>query len=199
MRTRTLSNLRGLVIGVSLWVALAACGGRSDGGHAVNLDLQPIQSLANAADAEAQSMEDHAATIVAAATGRPDVAQWQSEVETLRAQAKSLRLLASWAQAIHHDPGARDDSAADLLRILGDGRNLEQLGETLVAHAAAMQTHLPVMRQQAAGDAALTAAVGRLSTDIEGMQRSGQGAIGRGKELQETARRLAQGTGTKLN
>lgn len=178
----------------------AACGSSDDDRESgINVDLQPIQELAHAASSEADRMEEHADSMAAAAASRPDLAHWESDAEVVRAEARSLRLLASWATAIQYDPGAQSDSHGDIQRILGDGRNLQELGETLIVHADAMLAHVEVMREQAAGDSALLATVSDIGTDSEGMRQSGQAAIDRGKELEEIARQLARSIGEEID
>jgi hypothetical protein len=184
-------------------LVLAACDGSSNDDsreHSVglNVDLRPIHALAETASQNAVNMDDHADAMAAAAVGRPDLDHWKSDADTIRAEAQSLRLLADWAKAIQYDPGARSDSSADLQRVLSDGKSLEQLGGTLLTHSSAMQAHLDVMRQQAGGHATLIATLAQLDSDVSDMKQSGQAAVDRGRELQETARRLAQSTGIKI-
>lgn len=187
-------------VGIVTLLALAfvRCGSSREERSRVTVDLAPIAALAASALQDAGVMEQHADAMTAAAGTRPELAQWRTEAETIRANAKSLRLLASWAAAIRFDPGARSGESTELIRILGDGRNLQQLGETLISHAAAMEAHVTAMRQQAATDPAAASVMGQLATDRASMRRDGQAAIDRGKELQETARRLAQGLGQKI-
>lgn len=192
-------DIRPSVIALALLaLAGAGCGGSEEQHSRVEVDLAPINALAASATQDAASMEQHADTMTAAAGTRPELAQWRAEADTIRANAKSLRLLASWAEAIRHDPGARSGEPAELARILGDGRTLEQLGETLVAHAGAMEVHVTAMRQQAGSDPALAGAVGQLTSDTAAMRRNGQAAIDRGKDLQATARRLGLSLGQQI-
>lgn len=181
-----------------LTLVLVACSDVEDERSRVALDVAPVSALAAAASQDAQAMEQHADAMVAAAPGRPELAQWRADADAIRANAKSLRLLASWASAIRHDPGTRASEHVELIRILGDGRNLQQLGETLIAHAGAMEAHVLAMRQQASSDPALASVASQLTSDTASMQRDGQAAIERGKELQELARRLAQSLGQKI-
>ncbi len=191
-------RIRPTVIALSIMaLAFAACGGSTERSR-VALDLAPVTGLAASATQDAQAMEQHADAMATAAGGRPELTQWLSEAETIRANAKSLRLLASQASAIRHDPGARAGESTELIRILGDGQNLQQLGDALIAHAGAMESHVSAMGRQTAGDATLTNVVGQLMTDTASMRRDGQAAVDRGKELQESARRLAQSLGQKI-
>ena len=199
-RQPTVATVAGRAVSVTIVLlasVVVACGG-SEGRSRVALDIAPVSTLAATATQDAEAMEQHAAAMATAIGSRPELAQWGAEADTIRANAKSLQLLASTAAAIRNDPGARSGESTELIRILGDGRNLEQLGTTLVAHAGAMDAHVTTMRQQAAGDPTLTSVLGQLSTDTASMRRDSQAAIDRGKELQETARRLAQSLGQKL-
>lgn len=191
-------QIRPAVLTLSLLaIALVACK-TAEQRSRVAIDLAPVSALAASATRNAEDMEQHASAMATAAGNRPQFATWGAEADTIRANAKSLRLLASTAAAIRHDPGARSGESTELIRILGDGQNLQQLGDTLLAHAGAMETHVTTMRQQAASDPSLAGVVGQLSTNIAAMRRDGQAAIDRGRELQETARRLAQSLGQKL-
>jgi outer membrane murein-binding lipoprotein Lpp len=183
---------------VVLGLVVAGCADTDAERSRVAVDLAPISALAASATQDADAMEAHASAMATAAASRPELDAWRADAEVIRANAASLRLLASWAAAIHHDPGARSGEFAELTRILGDGRNLQQLGETLIAHAGAMDAHVIAMRRQSVGDPAASAVVSQLTTDTAAMRRDGQAAIDRGKELQETARRLAQSLGQKL-
>lgn len=181
-----------------LALLLVACGDAAAERSRVAVELAPISALAMAATQDADAMEQHAAAMTTTAASRAELAPWRAEADTIRANAKSLRLLASWAAAIRHDPGARSNESVELVRILGDGRNLQQLGDTLIAHANAMESHVTAMRQQAGSDPAAVAVASQLTTDTASMRRDGQAAIDRGTELQETVRRLAQSLGQKL-
>lgn len=184
-------------------ILFAACGDSSDreGDHPAGLDvdLQPVHALATMADKNASDMTAHADAMAADSANRPDAALWKSDAEWLRAEARSMRLLSSWAQAIQYDPGARSDNRSDLLRVLADGHNLEQLGEMLLAHASAMQGHVEAMRQRAAGDPSITASPVTLGTDVTAMREVAQDAIARGKELQDAAHRMARGAGIEID
>ena len=186
------------LIASSILIA-AACGGSSNGNASqIQIDREPITVLAGAAEGDAQSMEEHAATMTSIAAARPDHAHWASDAELIKANATSLRFLADSARSIARDPGSHPGNAVQPDRVLGDGLNLQGLGETLIAHADAMRTHLDTMREQAAGDSALLAAINAAQPDTEAMKRDGQAAIDRGKDLAETARRIAASTGQKI-
>jgi hypothetical protein len=178
----------------------AACGGSSsnDQTSQIQIDRQPITALAGAAEADAQNMEAHAATIASLAASRADHAHWASDAELMKANATSLRFLADSARAIARDPGSHPSNAVQPERILGDGLNLQRFGETLIAHANAMQTHLDTMREQAAGDSTLLSAIDAAQPDMQAMKQDGQAAIDRGRELADTARRIAAATGQKI-
>ncbi len=178
----------------------AACGGSSSSQNAsqIPIDREPITVLAGAAEADAQKMEAHAATMVSLAASRPDHAHWASDAELIKASAGSLRFLADSARAIARDPGSHPGNAVQPDRILGDGLNLQGLGKTLIAHADAMNTHLQTMRDQAAGDTALLARIDETGADVQTMKQDGQAAITRGAELADTARRIAASTGQKI-
>lgn len=187
------------IIASSVFIA-AACGGSSPNGNTsqIQIDREPITALAGAAEGDAQKMEAHAATMTSIAAARPDHAHWASDAELIKANVISLRFLADSARSIARDPGSHPGNAVQPDRVLGDGLNLQGLGETLIAHADAMRTHLDTMREQAAGDSALLAAINAAQPDTEAMKRNGQAAIDRGKDLAETARRIAASTGQKI-
>ena len=187
------------LIASSILIA-AACGGSSSNGNAsqIQIDREPITVLAGAAEGDAQSMEEHAATMTSIAAARPDHAHWASDAELIKANATSLRFLADSARSIARDPGSHPANAVQPERILGDGLNLQGLGATLIAHAGAMQTHLGIMHDQAAGDDALLAAINAGQPDTAAMKRDGRAAIDRGNELADTARRIAASTGEKI-
>ena len=178
----------------------AACGGSSSKDEAIQIqiDREPITALAGAAEADAQNMEAHAATMASLAASRPDHAHWASDAELIKANATPLRFLADSARAIARDPGSHPGGAVQPERILGDGLNLQRLGETLIAHADAMQSHLETMRDQAAGDSTLLSAIDAAQPDMQAMKQDGQAAIDRGRELADTARRIAAATGQKI-
>lgn len=192
--------LGALLLGAILF---AACRGSSDdqGDHPAGLDvdLQPVHALATTADQNARNMTTHADAMTAAAANRPDAAIWKSDADWLRAEARSMQLLSSWAAAIQYDPGARSDNRSDLLRVLADGHNLMQLGETLLVHASAMQAHVEVMRSRTPGDASTTTSPAVLGTDVGAMRQAAQAAIDRGKELQDAAHRMAQSAGIDID
>lgn len=169
----------GLALG-TLALLLTACGDTEVERSRVVVDLAPVNALVTAATQDADTMEQHATAIATAAESRPELAQWRTEADTIRSNAKSLRLLAAWAEAIRHDSGARSNESAELTRILGDGQNLQQLGETVIAHAGAMDAHLTAMRQQAGGDTVVASVASQLTTDTASMRREGQAAIGQG-------------------
>lgn len=186
------------VIG-SLAVVLvaSACGGSSDRAG-VDLDREPIRALAERASQEAQNMERHANEMETAAGSRPDHAHWEADAATLRANASSMLFMATSAMAIYRDPGSDLGNAVQLGRVFGDGVNLHALGETLVEHAEAMQSHAAVMREQASGDQALLTIVDSVSSDAGGMKAVGEAAMDRGTALQNEARRLADSVGADL-
>jgi hypothetical protein len=177
-----------------------ACGGSSskDQTSQIQVDREPITALAGAAAADALNMEAHAAAMASLADARPDHAHWASDAELIKANAASLRFLADSAQAIARDPGSHPGNAVQPQRVLGDGLNLQRFGETLIAHANAMQSHLDTMRKQATGDSTLLARIDESGFDVQKMQQDGQAAIDRGKELADTARRIAAATGEKI-
>lgn len=191
--------LGALLLGAILF---AACGDSSDdqGDHPAGLDvdLQPVHALATVADQNARNMTTHADAMAAAAANRPDAALWKSDADWLRAEARSMQLLSSWAAAIQYDPGARSDNRSDLVRVLADGHNLMQLGETLLVHASAMQAHVEVMRSRTTGDASATSPA-LIGTDVAAMRQVAQTAIDRGKELQDAAHRMAQSAGIDID
>ena len=90
-------------------------------------------------------------------------------------------------------------SAVHLDRLLGDGLNLQSLGQTIVDHATAMEGHIDVMRQQAAGDATLLGAIGDLGQDVQRMKTDSTVAVDTGKALVDKARTIARGIGVKLD
>jgi hypothetical protein len=184
-------------------VLFAACGdssnGQGDHPAGLDVDLQPVRALATVADQNARNMTSHADAMAAAAANRPDAAIWRSDADWLRAEARSMQLLSSWAAAIQYDPGARSNNRSDLLRVLADGHNLMQLGETLLVHASAMQAHVELMRSRTTGDAFTTTSPAVLGTDVAAMRQAAQAAIDRGKELQDAAHRMAQSAGIDIN
>lgn len=192
--------LAALVLGA---LVLAACGdssgGEGDPPANLDVDLQPVHALAAAADQAAGTMTTHADAMDAAGRSRADVALWRSDAEWLRAEARSMRLVSSWAAAIQYDPGARSDNRADLVRMLADGHNLIQLGETLLVHASGMQAHVEVMRQRAEGDASISPSAATLGADVAAMRQVSQQAVDRGKELQDTAHRMARSAGVEID
>lgn len=191
--------LGALLLGTVLFAACDSSGGEGDHPTGLEVDLQPVHALASAADQNATNMTTHADAMAAAGASRPDAALWKSDAEWLRAQARSMRLLSSWAAAIQYDSGARSDDRSDLLRVLADGHNLAQLGETLLVHASAMQAHIEVMRLRMTGDASTTASPAVLGADVAAMREAAQEAIDRGKELQDAAHRMARGAGIEID
>jgi len=167
----------------------------------VELDLTAIRELANAASQDADNMERHAQTMASIAAARPDHAHWASDAEIARANARSLRFVADSTLAIDRDQKAFPvtASAVQLDRLLGDGLNLQSLGQTVVDHATAMEGHIEIMRQQAAGDAALLAAVADLTPDVQRMKTDGTAAVSAGNALAEKARTIARSIGVKLD
>lgn len=181
------------------FVTAAACGS-SGGDEAVydELNLDPIVALAGAASTDADAMDQHADAMTSAAADRADHAHWAADAETIRANARSLRVLAGSAKAIEHDPGARPGNAIELGRVYGDGTNLHALGQTLVDHADAMQAHISVMRDEAAGDPELLQAVDAFAPNVGAMKADGEAAMDYGIALMNEARRLAQSIGEEL-
>ncbi|HLF76686.1 MAG TPA: hypothetical protein VJB57_04280 [Dehalococcoidia bacterium] len=182
-------------------IAAATCGSDDGASKRVELDLTAIRELASAASQDADNMERHAATMTAVAAARPEHAHWASDAEIARANARSLRFVADSARAIDRDQAAFPvtASAVQLDRLLGDGLNLQSLGQTIVDHATAMEGHIDVMRQQAAGDATLLGAIGDLGQDVQGMKSDGTAAMNAGKALADKARTIARSIGVKLD
>jgi len=180
-------------------VAVSACGGSGSSTLPITEALAPINDLASAAAQDAANMETHATAMEAAAAARPDHAHWASDAQIIKASAQSLRLLAQSAESIASDPGSHPNTSVELRRVLGDGLNLQQLGQTLLGHADAMQTHLDTMRGQAASDQQLLAMIDQAGGDLQKMKQDGQAAVDRGKELEQTARRIAENTGQDIN
>lgn len=167
----------------------------------VDLDLTAIRTLASAADADADNMERHAQSMDAIARAREDHAHWASDAETARANARFLRFLAESAKAIDRDQAAFPvtANAIQMDRLLGDAVNLQSFGQTLIEHASAMEQHAQVMREQAAGDPALLAAVTTLDQDLQRMKADGRAAVDAGKALAGKARTVASSIGVKLD
>ncbi len=136
-----------VIIAVAIAAVAGACGDSSDG-TSMDVDREPILALAGAATQEAQNMERHADEMEAAAATRPSHAHWAADAATLRANASSMAFMANSAMAIYNDPGSHPGNAVELDRVFGDGVNLHALGETLVGHAGAMQSHVAVMMQR---------------------------------------------------
>jgi hypothetical protein len=187
-----------IVVGV---IAAATCSTGGGSSTPVELDLTATRELASAASQDADNMERHAATMTAIATARPDHAHWASDAEIARANARSLRFVADSARAIDRDQAAFPvtASAVQLDRLLGNGLNLQSLGQTIVDHANAMDGHIDVMRQQAAGDATLLGAIGDLGQDVQRMRTDGTAAMDAGKALADKARSIATSIGVKLD
>jgi len=192
----TNSKLIALTSLAAIVFVAAACGDSSDG-TSMDVDREPILALAGAATEEAQNMERHADEMEAAAATRPDHAHWAADAATLRANASSVAFMANAAMAIYNDPGSHGGSG-ELDRVFSDGVGLHELGETLAEHADAMQSHVAVMREQAAGDQALLTVIDSLASDADAMKTVGEAAMDRGTELQNQARRLANTVGIKL-
>lgn len=185
------------LISLSVIAAVAAaCGESSDGGSA-DINREAIRALAAAATTEAKNMRLHADEMEAAAVTRPDKAHWTADAATIRANASSVAFMANSATAIYNDPGSHGGSS-EPDRVFGDGVNLHALGETLVAHAGAMQEHVVLMREQASGDETLLSVIDSLASDASSMTEVAQAAADAGTELQGQARRLARAVGAKL-
>ena len=188
-----------IVVGV---IALATSSSSDDGSSKrVALDLTSIRQLASAASQDADNMERHAATMTAMAAARPDHAHWASDAEIAQANARTLRFVADSAWAIERDQTAFPvtASAIQLDRLLGDGLNLQIFGQSVVGHANAMDGHIEVMRQQAAGDPTLLVAIGDLGQDVQRMKIDGAAAVDAGKALADKARTIATSIGVKLD
>ena len=188
-----------IVIGI---IALATSTS-SDNGSAkkVDLDLRAVRQLASAAGQDADNVERHAATMTSIAASRPDHAHWASDAEIALANARTLRFVADSARAIDRDQATFPvtASAVQLDRLHGNGLNLQSLGQTIVDHATAMQGHIDVMRQQAAGDTTLLGAIGDLGQDVQTMKTDGTAAVDAGKALADKARTIARSIGVKLD
>lgn len=189
-----LAGLAALALATTM--ACGSSGGSKQAQGELNLD--PIITLAGAANTDAEAMEQHADAMTAAAANRPDHAHWAADAETIRADARTLRVMADAAKAIEHDPGARPGNAVELGRVYGDGSNLHLLGQTLVDHAGAMQTHISVMRNEAAGDPVLLEVVDAFAPNLDAMRADGEAAMDYGIDLMNEARRLAQSIGEEL-
>lgn len=186
---------------VFMVVAFATVTSSEDDKHAcVDVDVSLILDLANSAEADAERMDSHATTMLNAAASRPDLFAWIGEAQTTRANAQSLRFLAGSARAVHHDMQTFPitSSAVDLGRLLGNGRNLQSFGKSIVAHAEAMDTHVTSMRRQAGEDRALIAAIEILSGDVSALRSDGQSAVHQGEELANRALTLARSIGVEL-
>jgi hypothetical protein len=191
-----------VVLAVGFGVLALVLSSSDDGSPApVELDLTTIRQLATAASQDADNMDRHAQTMASIAAARPDHAHWASDAEIARANARSLRFVADSALAIDRDQKLFPvtASAVQLDRLLGDGLNLQSLGQTVVDHATAMEGHLEIMRQQAAGDAVLLAAVADLTPDVQKMKGDGTAAADAGEALAEKARTIARSIGVKLD
>jgi hypothetical protein len=136
--------------------------------------------------------------MASAAAQRPDHAHWTADAESIRADARTLSFIADSARAIASDRGSNPMGAVELTRVYGDGNNLHQLGQSLVDHGAAMTTHIAVMRDEAAGDAALLSVIDAFSPNLDAMKADGQAAMDRGTQLMAEARRLASSIGIEL-
>ena len=188
-----------IIVGV---IALATSSSSHDGSSKrVEFDLTAIRQIASAASQDADNMERHAATMRSIAASRPDHAHWASDAEIALANARTLRFVADSARAIDRDQTIFPvmASSVQLDRLHGNGLNLQSLGQTTIAHADAMAGHIDVMRQQAAGDAALLAAIGDLGQDVQRMKTDGTTAMEAGKALIDQARTIARSIGVKLD
>ena len=187
-----------VVVGV---ITVATCGTEDESSAPVELDLTAIRELASAASQDADNMERHAETMTAIAAARPDHAHWASDAEIARANARSLRFAADSARAIDRDQAAFPvtASAVQLERLLGDGLNLQSLGQTIVDHATAVQVHIELMREQASGDTTLLGAIGDFGQDVLRMKTDGTAAVDAGKALADKARTIARSIGVKLD
>ena len=188
-----------IVVGV---IVFATSSSSNDGSaKRVELDLTAIRELANAASQDADNMERHADTMASIAAARPDHAHWASEADLARANARSLRFIAESARAIDRDEAAFPITASSIQldRLLGNGLNLQGFGGTVVDHGTAMEGHIEVMRQQAAGDAPLLSAISDLSEDVQRMKADGSAAVNHGKVLEEKARTIARSIGVDLD
>ena len=181
-------------------VILGGCSSNSHGSTKVEVDLAAINDLVAAANQDAKNMEGHADTMTSLVSSRPDHAHWENDADTARANARSVRFLADSAAAIARDQTLfpAKASAVDLGRLLGDGLNLQALGDMLLKHANAMDAHAKLMRADAAGDARLIAVIDQFSADVGAMRSDAQGAIAQGKTLAETARTIARSIGVKI-
>ena len=191
-----------VVAGVGLGILAIALSSSGDSSPApVELDLTAVRELANAASQDADNMERHAQTMASIAAARPDHAHWASEAELALANARSLRFIAEAARAIDRDEATFPVTASSIQldRLLGNGLNLQGFGRTVVDHAAAMEGHVEVMRQQAAGDTALLSAISELSGDVQRMKADGSAAINHGKVLEDKARTIARSIGVELD
>lgn len=181
-------------------VTLFACSSDSGGSKKVEADVGAINDLVMSANQDAKNMDGHADTMALLASSRPDHAHWENDADTARANARSVRFLADSAAAIARDQNLfpAKGSAVELGRLLGDGLNLQALGDMLLKHADAMDAHAKLMRQDAAGDARLIAVIDQFGADVGAMRSDAQGAIAQGKTLAETARTIARSTGVKI-
>ena len=181
-------------------VTLLGCSSDSDRLAKVDVDVGTINDLVTAANQDAKNMEGHADTMTSLVSSRPDHAHWENDADTARANARSVRFLADSAAAIARDQALfpAKASAVDLGRLLGNGLNLQALGDMLLKHADAMDAHAKLMRQDAAGDARLIAVIDLFSADVGAMRSDAQTAIAQGKTLAETARTIARSTGVKV-
>jgi len=201
MSRHVLLAITSVMVLAALGALGSACGDAPSSGArgSPGIDSDPIRALAGAASSDALNMERHAATMKEAAAARADRANWVSDADVMNADARSLRVIADAAMAIARDPGSQPGTAIELRRVLGDGLNLEDLGQALIAHCDALQAHLQAMRAVVAGESELMAEVEMAGADIDNMKIIGQAAINRGEELQETALQIADNTGQDLD
>lgn len=188
----------GLSFAVGVALVFAACGGGDDNGEA-RPELGSIRAVAEAARRDADTMERHADAMVAEG-GATDPVQWRSDEEATRAAARSLRALADWADAILRSEALHPTShrAVELNRLLGDGLNLADLGNMVVEHAGAMETHIAAMRERYAGTPEWAATLTALENNVGMMREDGQSAIEAGDALADQARQFARGIGATI-
>lgn len=191
----------GAVLLGALLLLGAACGETKDGDDGQTQDelhLDPIRNLAGTARREGSAMEEHAEAMETAAASRADHAHWAADAESIRADVGTLRIIASTASSISRDPGAHPGGAVEIGRVYGDGKNLADMGRTLIDHAKAMDAHTAVMRDEAEGDELLLATVVELGTDAASVESVGEAAVEQGNVLMAEARQLAESIGADM-
>lgn len=193
------SLILGSLVGITVLFG-SACGGSSQAGDKPSIDQQAISALIGSSNADAAALDEHADAMLAAGAGRPDQAHLESDAKTIRAEARSLRFLADSTAAMLRDQELfpASGTAIQLNRLLGNGVNLQSLGQSLQEHSDAIQSHITAMREQWAGDGPLLAAADALEGDIGRMHVDGQGAIDRGQAMADEARRIAKSTGQTI-